>query len=50
LRYCAKKPTLSRRSVPDNIAVDPFMAEALGIRWAIQFVHAQGLQYVSIFF
>jgi ribonuclease HI len=35
--------------VPDNIAVDRFMAEALGICWAIQFVRDQGLQSVSIF-
>ncbi|GAU33864.1 hypothetical protein TSUD_66510 [Trifolium subterraneum] len=33
----------------DDIAVDPIMAEALGVRWAIQFVREQGLQSVCIF-
>ncbi|CAJ2652968.1 unnamed protein product [Trifolium pratense] len=33
----------------DDIAVDPIMAEALGVRWAIQFVREQGLHSVCIF-
>ncbi|MCI45148.1 isoflavone-7-O-methyltransferase, partial [Trifolium medium] len=33
----------------DDISVDPIMAEALGIRWAIQLARDQGLNSVSIF-
>jgi ribonuclease HI len=33
----------------DDIAVDPMMAEALGVRWAIHLVREQGLHSVSIY-
>jgi ribonuclease HI len=33
----------------DDIAVDPVMAEALGVRWAIQLVREQGLQSAFIY-
>jgi ribonuclease HI len=33
----------------DDIAVDPVMAEALGVRWAIQLVQEQGLHSITIF-
>jgi len=41
--------TVLRLCKRDNIYVDPLMAEALGVRWAIQVASAQGITSASFF-